>query len=48
MFLCKPCVEKIEGDGHFDAHAGLSRGPCESCEKVADCVDCKCYKGRKF
>jgi len=51
MFLCKPCTDKAEGEGHFEKHTpfaplGISRGSCESCKQVSDCVDCKCYKGR--
>lgn len=51
MFLCKPCTNRSEGKGHFDQHIigsfGLSRGACESCGKMSDCVDCKCYKAKK-
>ena len=51
MFLCKTCVDKTDGDGHFEEHVlgfgvGISHGKCEVCEQVSDCVDCKCYKGR--
>lgn len=39
MFLCEPCHKAAFGEG---GHLSGSRGPCESCGKVADCADCHC------
>jgi hypothetical protein len=42
MFLCKECHEKECQFPHFVK----SIGRCESCGKVAECVDCHAYKKR--
>lgn len=49
MFLCKPCHKKItcrvreicemQLNGETQG-MGISRGPCEACGKVKNCVDC--------
>ena len=52
MYVCKECRKKREADYPETCiichvaeryNAGFSRGPCEDCGKVADCVDCKCH-----
>ena len=43
MFLCPKCHKKDE-DICNGLHFGASRGRCEDCGDVADCVDCKAYK----
>lgn len=41
MFLCPECHEK---SGCEFPHMFKSRGRCERCGQMADCVDCKTYK----
>lgn len=43
MFMCLECHKEDEKKYHC-SHISVSRGKCELCDKVADCVDCRAYK----
>ena len=43
MFVCEGChAGRCQWEWIESMH--LSRGPCERCKKVANCLDCQGYK----
>lgn len=44
MFICKKHPPRRISGWHSVEKQRISRGKCELCDEVADCIDCKCYK----
>ena len=47
MFLCEVCYPKYSGIDFMAEMGPGSYGPCESCKKIASCLDVHVFKKKK-